>query len=66
MTQKKEKLEIINRTNLGMTQPNFEYVQTMSRAAGMSGTEFLNHLIQQHKKGHEKLYKQAQAFKTMI
>lgn len=57
--------DIAKRTNVSLTQPNYDYLETMSRAAGVNHTQFLNQIIQQHMESHADLYKQAQEFRQV-
>ncbi len=54
------------RMNVGFTQDSYDYVQTMSRAAGMNLTEFINHIIDDHRKDHADLFTQARNFQKKI
>lgn len=46
------------RINLAFTPEVYDYVKSMSKAAGMTYTEFIDKILQQHKAEHEKEYKQ--------
>lgn len=47
------------RINLAVTPQMYDYIKTMSRAAGLSYTEFINVILQAHKEQHEDTYQQA-------
>ena len=47
------------RINLAFTPEVYDYVKTMSKAAGMTYTEFINKILQAHKEKHAKTYQQA-------
>lgn len=47
------------RINLAFTPEIYDYVKTMSKAAGMTYTEFIDTILQDHKKKHAKTYQQA-------
>lgn len=47
------------RINLAFTPEVYDYVKTMSKAAGMTYTEFINHILQAHKEAHADTYQQA-------
>ena len=47
------------RINVAFSPEVYEYVRTMSKAAGMTQTEFINKIIAEHKKGHEEIYQRA-------
>lgn len=39
----------LQRINMGFTPANLDYIRTMSRAKGMSQTQFVNQLIERHR-----------------
>lgn len=47
------------RINVAFSPDVYDYVRTMARAAGLSYTQFINVVLQEHKKEHESVYKQA-------
>jgi len=47
------------RINLAFSPDIYEYVKTMSKAAGMTYTEFINKILQDHKANHADVYQQA-------
>ena len=47
------------RINVAFSPQVYDYVRTMARAAGLSYTQFINVVLQEHKAEHEKLYQQA-------
>lgn len=54
------------RINLAFTPDVYDYIRTMSRAAGMNLTEFTNMIIQQHMEEHRDLYKKAIEFRNSL
>lgn len=54
------------RINLAFTQTNYDYISTMSRAAGLNLTEFVNKIIDGHREDHAKLYEQAIEFRNSL
>lgn len=47
------------RINLAFSPEVYDYVKTMSKAAGMTYTEFINKILQAHKEKHAATYQQA-------
>ena len=47
------------RINIAFSPDMYDYVRTMSKAAGMTYTEFINKIIAEHKKTHEDIYQRA-------
>lgn len=47
------------RINLAFSPDVYDYIKTMSKAAGLSYTEFVNIVLQEHKDSHTDTYKQA-------
>lgn len=47
------------RINVAFSPDVYDYVRTMSKAAGMTYTEFINKIITEHKKTHEDIYNRA-------
>ena len=47
------------RINLAFSPELYDYVKTMSKAAGLTYTEFINKIIRDHKAEHEDIYKRA-------
>jgi len=47
------------RVNLAFAPDIYEYVKIMSKAGGMTYTEFINKILQAHKAEHEDIYQQA-------
>lgn len=54
------------RINLAFSPELYDYCRTMARAAGVSYTDFINTVLQQHMDEHAKAYKQALAFRKSI
>lgn len=54
------------RINLALTPQLYDYVRTMSRAAGLNYTEFINVILQAHKDQHEDTYQQAVKFRNSL
>lgn len=44
------------RINLAFSQENYDYVRTMSKAAGMTYTEFIDKILRDHKEAHADTY----------
>lgn len=47
------------RINLAFTPEVYDYVKTMSKAAGLTYTEFINRILLDHKEKHSEVYQQA-------
>lgn len=47
------------RVNLAFTPEIYDYVKTMSKASGMTYTEFINKILQNHKEQHSETYQKA-------
>lgn len=54
------------RYNVAFAPSLYEYIQTMARAAGMSYTDFINMVLQQHKDDHADAYKKAIEFRKSL
>lgn len=54
------------RINLAFRPSIYEYIKTMARAAGMSYTDFINMVLQQHMDEHADAYKQAIDFRNSL
>lgn len=54
------------RINLAFTPENFEYIKAMSRAAGLSQTEFINRVISAHKEEYLETYEQVLEFRKLF
>lgn len=54
------------RINLAFTPEIYDYVRTMSKAAGMTYTEFIDHILQAHKAEHADIYQQAINFRKSL
>lgn len=54
------------RINLAFSPDVYDYVKTMSKAAGMTYTEFINKILQDHKAAHADTYQQAIEFRKSI
>lgn len=47
------------RINLAFTPETYDYVKTMSKITGMTYTQFINKILQDHKESHGDIYKKA-------
>ena len=47
------------RVNLAFSPEIYDYVRTMSKASGLTYTEFIHRILSDHKAAHEDIYKQA-------
>ena len=47
------------RINLAFTPANYDYVKTMAKISGLTMTEFINKIMDEHREAHGELYKQA-------
>lgn len=56
----------LNRINMAFSDPNYEYIETMSRVSGQSITKFVNHIIELHRADNEEIYQKALEFKAML
>lgn len=54
------------RINLAFTPEVYDYIKTMSKAAGLTYTEFVNHILQAHKEEHADVYQQAINFRNSL
>lgn len=54
------------RINLAFTQPNYDYICTMSRVTGLNLTEFVNEIIDRHRENHSDLYNKAVEFRNSL
>jgi len=54
------------RINLAFSPDVYDYIKTMSKAAGLSYTEFVNIVLQEHKENHTDTYKQALAIRNSL
>ena len=54
------------RINLAFSPSLYDYITTMARAAGMSYTDFINMVLQQHKDEHADAYKKAVDFRNSL
>lgn len=54
------------RINLAFNPEIYDYVKTMSKAAGMTYTEFINKILCDHKASHEDIYKKAVEFRNSL
>lgn len=46
----------LNRINMAFSKPNYEYLTTMARAHGWTYTEFVNHVLDEHREAHADMY----------
>lgn len=51
------------RINIAFSPDIYEYCRTMARAAGMTYTDFVNHVLRQHMEQHAEQYKKAIEFR---
>ena len=54
------------RINLAFSPDVYDYVRTMSKASGLTYTEFINRILQDHMESHADTYKQAIKFRNSI
>ena len=54
------------RYNVAFAPSLYDYIQTMARAAGMSYTDFINMVLQQHKDAHADAYEKAIEFRKSL
>ena len=54
------------RINLAFSPDIYDYVKTMSKASGMTYTEFINKILQDHKEKHADTYQQAVNFRNSL
>ena len=54
------------RINLAFQPELYDYVKTMAHAAGISYTDFLNRIIQEHKAKHADVYEKAIEFRDSL
>lgn len=54
------------RINLAFSPEVYDYVKTMSKASGLTYTEFINRILQDHKEAHADTYKQAIKFRNSL
>ena len=54
------------RVNLAFTPEIYDYVRTMSKASGLTYTEFIHRILSDHKAAHEDMYKQAVKFRNSL
>lgn len=55
-----------SRINMAFSKTNYDYITTMARVSGMTLTDFVNHIVLEHLRDHEDLYKQALKFRDSI
>jgi len=54
------------RVNLAFAPDIYDYVKTMSKASGLTYTEFINKILRDHKEAHEDIYKKAVEIRNSI
>lgn len=54
------------RINVAFSPDVYDYVRTMSKAAGMTYTEFVNKILRDHMTSHEDIYKKAVEFRNSL
>lgn len=54
------------RINLAFSPQVYDYVKTMSRAQGITLTEFCNKIMQQHMEEHRAIYEKAVEFRNSL
>ena len=56
----------LSRINVAFTPDNHKYVKTMARVTGITLTDFINKIIEEHRAAHADLYQQAIDFKNSL
>ena len=56
----------LQRINLALRPELYQYVKAMSKAAGMTYTEFLDTVLQAHKDAHEDAYNQVMQIRNIL
>ena len=56
----------LKRINLAFSPANYDYVVTLSRVRGETMTEFINHVLEEHREAHEDIYRKAIEFKNSL
>ena len=54
------------RINMAFSKKNYDYINTMSKAAGMNLTEFVNKIVDGHREEHADLYSRALEFRNSL
>ena len=54
------------RINLAFTKSNYDYICCMARVRGENLTEFVNHILNEHREAHEDVYQRAIEFKNSL
>lgn len=54
------------RINMAFSKQNYDYINTMSKAAGLNLTEFVNKVMDAHREGHTELYNRALEFRNSL
>lgn len=54
------------RVNFAFRPSIYEYVTTMARVSGMSMTEFINKVLEEHMNEHQDLYNKALEFRNQL
>lgn len=54
------------RINLAFSPANYDYVVTMSRVRGENLTQFVNHILQEHREEHDDVYQKALEFRNSL
>ena len=54
------------RLNCAFSPDLYDYIKTMAHASGLSYTDFINLVLEQHRDSHQAQYKQAVAFRNSL
>jgi len=54
------------RINLALIPENLDYLRTMARVTGVSTTDFINKIVEQHMEANAELYEKAKAFRAAL
>ena len=54
------------RINLALIPENLDYLRTMARVTGVSTTDFINKIVEQHRAANMELYEKAKAFRAAL
>lgn len=54
------------RINMALTKSNHDYISTLARVRGENMTQFINHIIDEHREAHADIYQRAIEFKNSL
>lgn len=54
------------RINLAFTPDNYEYIKTLAAVRGQNLTEFVNHVLEEHRTEHSDIYEKAIEFRNSL